>query len=460
MYPTPIPKILDALNGDLLRGPFNGVVTAVTTDSRGDVADHLFVPLVGEKFDGHEFIEDVASRGATGALTSKPISVDKLPAGFIVIRVADTLNAYQSLGTLNRKAFSGPVIAVTGSCGKTTTKNMIRNILDLKHKAVFTERNENNEIGAAHTLLRIDRDTNVVVLEMGMRGPGEIDQLAKMSLPTIGCITNVEKTHIGRLGSEEAIASAKGELLDSLSEGVGILNADNRWTPAMRCRLNGRLVTFGLEAAANVTAEDMHFSFDGVTFILKAGTSFFPVELSIPGKMNVYNALAAAACALEIGLGPDTVAEGLRRKIEESGRLRRLHSLRGNIILDDTYNSNPASLAMALEMLGNFPWSGRKVAILGDMLELGDYSASEHRRIGEQFVPAHAGALVAFGPEALHIAEGAMAAGMPEDSVLHAPDFETFAQDAKKRFQPSDLILVKGSRGMKMERIVDWLMEL
>ncbi len=448
-------QIIEATRGTLTRGSADGIViSGIQTDSRLDCSGSLFVPLAGETFDGHDFITPIAAKGALGCVASRDFDTSALPAEFFVIRVADTLAALQDISGAYRQQFDSAVIAVTGSCGKTTTKNMLRTMFSVAGDTVATAKNENNEIGVPYTLLRIASSTKYTVVEMGMRALGEISRLAQIAAPTHAVITNVEKTHIGRLGSEENIARAKGELIESLdSSGTAFLNADNIWTSELRRRTAATVITFGIEQG-DVRSENVKFSLDGISFDLLHPSGRMSVTLPLPGKAAVYNALSAAAAGLSLGLSPETITTGLAAPIGESGRLVKHVCDNGTVILDDTYNSNPASLSLALELLGGVAWHGRKVAVLGDMLELGDFSESEHFRVGAEFAAANTDLLVTMGTEAAHIAAGARGAA-PAMPVISFDTYELLADAASSIFKSGDLILVKGSRGMKMERIVN-----
>lgn len=452
MEAVPLEMIVETAGGKLLKGDRGTTVSGIVTDSRAACAGALFAPLAGEHFDGHDFIGKAAAAGAVGTLASRE-APPGLPEYFAVVRVEDTMAAYQAIGRANRKRYEVPVVAITGSCGKTTTKNLLANILFRKN-VVRTEQNENNEIGVPKTLLRMDGSTEAAVIEFGMRGPGEIAQLAGISLPTHGIITNIEPTHIGRLGSLEAIADAKGELLEFLGPNEkAFLNADNPWTPRLRSKTRAEIITFGVDSG-DVRVEGIAFEIERVDFTLLTPIGRIESTVPFPGRGTVYNAAAAAAAAISIGLSIDDIAEGLARPIEESGRMRSRRTPDGKLILDDTYNSSPASLRQALELLGSVKWDGRRVAVLGDMLELGDHSRDEHFKAGRDSVARNADLLVTFGPEARHIAEGAAEAGWGKDRCFSYEDFESFEGDAGRLFKPGDLILVKGSRGMKMEQIV------
>ncbi|MFA6451449.1 MAG: Mur ligase family protein, partial [bacterium] len=294
-----VKAIVEASGGLLLNGNSALRVSRIVRDSREDCSRALYVPLAGERFDGHDFIEQAAAAGAVGAFISKDIKAN-LPKDFILIRVADTLKAYQAVARASRLRYNVSVIAITGSCGKTSTKNLLSNVLG-NRKVARTEKNENNEVGVPLTLLRMDGETQAAIIECGMRAKGEIADLASIARPTHGLITNIESTHIGRLGSLEAIADAKGELLEALGrDNFAFLNADNAWTPRLMKKTEAKITTFGIEAG-DVRATDIHFSLDGARFTLETPAGTIEAGVPFPGRGTVYNAAAAAAVALSLG---------------------------------------------------------------------------------------------------------------------------------------------------------------
>jgi UDP-N-acetylmuramoyl-tripeptide--D-alanyl-D-alanine ligase len=459
MEPLTLGQLADATGGAVERGRADLLIRDITTDSRGECAGAFFVPLEGEKFDGHKFIADTARKGAIGcaAANGKSLGRARLPGDFAVLRVENTLRAYQDMGAAARKTLRAPVAAITGSCGKTTTKNMMRNVLARRWRVVATEKNENNEIGVPKTLLRAGADTGAVVLEMGMRGPGQIRELARIATPDIAVITNVEKTHIGELGSAEAIAAAKGELIEEAPQGSPVfLNADNPWTLWLAKRTRAAVVTFGINSG-HLRATDISCDFNGISFRVHGAGQPWHVRLPLLGRANVYNALAVISVALYLRMSVEEIKAGLFQDIAEQGRMRRIQTPGGSVIIDDTYNSNPTSLSFALQMLGELPWGGRRVAVLADMLELGEYSRQEHFDIGNKLVDGNCDLLIAIGPEAAQIAEGALESGMPGDMVVAVETIPLLKRRMGALFLPGDLILVKGSRGMHLEKVVEML---
>ncbi len=421
----------------------------VSTDTRKIKAGDLFLALYGEHFDGHNFVPEAIRRGASGVIISR--SLDFAAGQVHIFQVADTLQALQGLARFHRSRFQVPVIAVTGSNGKTSTKDMIAAVLGEAMSVLKTEANFNNEIGLSQTLLRLQSDHKAVVVEMGMRGMGEIAGLAAVALPTVGVVTNVGETHVERLGSIENIASAKSELIEALNDnGVAILNGDDIHVCGMRRKTAARAVTFGLQPEVDVRALQVEYVGGGVKFRCKAGERVFDVVLPIPGIHNVYNALAAIAVGLELGVTPETIARGLA--LYEPGKMRLNIRAYGDImVIDDTYNASPLSMAAAIDVLSTVA-KGRKIAAIGDMLELGSSGPAAHRKVGEQLAAIGTAAVVTVGDLAALAGETAMANGV--SAVITCRDHATAQRELEKILQPGDTLLLKGSRGMAMEKLL------
>jgi len=452
--------VLEATRGRLLaaaRATDGLSFSGVSTDSRTVRAGEIFVALQGERFDGHDFVGDAAKRGATAAIVSKPnVGVD--PAtGIALIQVQDTLEAMGRIAAAHRSRFTIPVVAVTGSVGKTTTKDMVAHILSQRLKVLKTEENYNNEIGVPLTALQLEPSHQVAVFELAMRGPGEIAYLARIVRPTIGVVTNVGVTHIERLGSAQAIAAAKAELLQEMgTDSVAILNADDEHSASLRGAAKGKVLTFGIERPADVTARDVTMGEMAASeFRIAAGNEQAPIRLRVPGRHNVLNALAAAAAALEAGATVADVRKGLESVTLGKHRLQVLRSARGFTILDDCYNANPASMVAALEVLGQIR-GDRRMAVLGDMLELGPHAAEMHRDVGREAASRGLALLVAVGDHAHHLREGALT-GMTPERVIVAGDVEQCPDIILQAARPGDAVLVKASRAMALERVVEKL---
>lgn len=459
MKKTTIGQLAKAVGGELLKGDPGTAVYGITTDSRDECAGCAFVPLVGEKFDGHDFVSAVSEKGATLVFWAREGMPD-VHGATAVIKVADALKAYQAAAMDNRNRCKAVVIGLTGSSGKTTTKALISNMLS-KRKTVATYKNENNEVGVPKTLLKINEDTEFAVVEMGMRARGEIAESASVALPDYGIITNVGVTHIEILGSELEIALAKGEILEFVKPGGKVfLNADNKWTEMLREKAGCEVVTFGMENG-DVRSSGEKYGIENVEFDVFAGAAKLRVKAGAPGKAGVYNGLCAVALGLELGLSPDEISECLSLPIAEEGRMKKVAAKNGALVLDDSYNANPCSMRMALDLLSKVEWNGRKVAVLADMLELGEHSRDEHYRLGLESAGGCADVLVTMGAHASEIARGAAESGaIKKENIFSFATFEELENKKSELFRSGDLALVKGSRGLKTERVVKMIAEM
>ena len=424
-----------------LRGPdaeFSGVSTDTRTLARGN----LFVALVGPHFDGHGFVSEAAGKGAIGALVSRDLEAD-----IAVVQVADTRLGLGQLAAHWRRQFQIPVIAVTGSNGKTTVKNMIAAILNVVGPTLSTQGNLNNDIGVPLTLLRLRQGDRHAVIEMGMNHPGEIDYLTKLARPTIALINNAAAAHLAGLGSVEAVARAKGEIYAGLAaDGIAVINADDAYAGLWReLAAPHRVITFGLDRPADVSAE---FQLDagGSTIHLKTPHGGISMRLSLLGRHNVMNALAASSASLAAGVSLADIQAGLEKLRSVTGRLEVKRGLNGARVLDDTYNANPGSLAAGVEVLKAA--SGERVLVLGDMGELGDAARDIHRRVGLLAKSLGIEQLYAVG-ELTQDAVEAFGKG-----AQHFTSHEALIENLRACLHAGMTVLVKGSRLMKMERVV------
>ncbi|MDQ7819785.1 MAG: UDP-N-acetylmuramoyl-tripeptide--D-alanyl-D-alanine ligase [Armatimonadota bacterium] len=446
-------EILRATGGVVLSGtPAGCVVTGVSTDSRTLRPGELFVPLRGPRADGHDFIADAVRRGAAAALCARP--VPDIPPGVLLVRVDDPLQALGHLARAWRRRLSVQVVGVTGSVGKTSTTQMCAAVLARRYRVAATREEWNAEIGVPLLLLGLRAHHQVAVVEMAMRGPGQISALVEMAAPSVGVVTAVGEAHLEFLGSVEAIARAKGELVAGLPpEGVAVLNRDDPLAWGLRTLCRGRVVGYGLSAGAEVTASDIRLDDGGTTFRLHAAGWTRQVRLSAWGRHTVSNALAAAAVGLVWGVSPDDIVAGLDAWRPPPMRLQPVRA--GDVlVINDAYNSSPRSARAALEVLAEVGRGRRRVAVLGEMRELGPRSADLHREVGA-LAARHADVVVAVGGGAGALAEGAVQAG--GRAVEYAPTVEEAARLAQALVRPGDVILVKGSRALRMERVVDAL---
>ena len=433
-------------------------IKGVSTDSRKIRQGELFVALRGDRFDGHDFVLDAISNGACGAVVERSVLESRYESlGKVrnLLPVEDTLFALQEMAHLHRQKFAVPVIGITGSNGKTTTKEMTASILKQKGPVLKNEGNLNNHIGVPLTLLKMEAVHRSAVVEMGMSAPGEIDLLARLVSPDIGVITNIGPAHLEFLGSMDGVAAAKAELLDNLAAGgTAVLNADDRYFEALSDRFSGRVLSFGMNAGAAVRAQDIRQGDDYTDFELVAQGAAARVRLRALGRHNISNALAAAAAALAAGMAVEAVKYGLDDFTPVSMR-SEVRVINGRTVLADYYNANPGSVKAALETLVTLRPGARSVAVLGDMLELGEQGAEEHREIGRFAARLGVDVIIAVGELSARILEGASDAGMPKSALFAATSHAEAAGLLTRQSRIGDAVLIKGSRGMKMEKILE-----
>ncbi len=423
--------------------PLTAQVNDITTDSRAVKPGNLFVALKGEHFDGHAFVAQSIEKGAIAAVVSQVTpEMESLP----VLQVADTLVAYQAIAHWWRQQFSIPIIAVTGSVGKTTTKELIAAVLSQHGTVLKTQANYNNEIGVPKTLLQLNAHHDFAVIEMAMRGPGEIALLTQIAEPTIAVITNVGTAHIGRLGSEAAIAQAKCELLAELSnQGVAILNHENPLLLKTAATVwTGKTITFGLDAG------DLCGQLNETHLTVRDRT----LPLPLPGRHNALNYLAAIAVAQTLGLDWSSLAQGIQVELP-SGRARRYHLSNNILILDETYNAGLESMLAALHLLADTPGQ-RHIAVLGTMKELGDRSVEFHHQVGQCVQSLKLDELLVLADEAEQKALLEGAASIPSQAFT---DHEAIAQYLHRTLKAGDRVLFKASRSVGLDRVVDQLQD-
>lgn len=479
-----VSRLLEETGGRLLAGDPTAMAQGVSTDSRTIQAGQLFVALYGPRFDGHDFVSQALGTeqiaGAAGAIIEPArcrAPLPPIPPGRFVIGVADTLVALQVLAQAHRARLRGiPLVAITGSNGKTTTKEMAAGILSRRFTVLKNEGNQNNTIGVPLTLLRLTPTHQAAVIEMGISEPGELSRLCEMAQPTIGVITNIGRSHLATLGDLEGVARAKGELLDGLhhgdgqGQGLAILNADDPFSLRLARRAKGPIMTFGMAQEADLRACDVRDlppvssgpgpggAGPGATFTLKAmGGSETEVRLSVHGRHNVLNAAAAAAVGVALQVDLMTIRRGLESfsPVLLRSELIEWHGLR---ILNDAYNANPDSMRVALETLVALKGSGRAIAVLGDMLELGGHETQAHRELGEQAARLGLEGLILLGESAGLVADGAVAGGLPAGCITRCDTHETAKAALEALARPGDICLVKGSRRMRMEKVVELLL--
>ncbi|MBF0425864.1 MAG: UDP-N-acetylmuramoyl-tripeptide--D-alanyl-D-alanine ligase [Magnetococcales bacterium] len=428
----------------------------VTIDSRQVVPGSLFVAIPGPRFDGHDFIAEAAAKGCAAAIVSRP---PEGPPPLPLLLVPDTQAALTRLAIAWRERVRPMVVAVTGSSGKTTVKEMIAACLAARGGVHATRGNLNNHLGLPLTLLAMPADCRVLVAEMGMSAAGEIRHLASIAPPDVAVVTSITAAHLEHLGSLENIARAKAELLEALApSGLGIIPGDAPFGDLLRAACRGCVRTFGLAATDPARAIDPRFEAGGQRFFLRLDPEGVTMEMRVrhPGRFMVANAVAAAAAAHAAGADPATIAAAIAAFQPAAGRGGIRQSRHGFSVVDDTYNANPGSMAVALESLSHLAPPGRRVAVLGDMLELGPTTRIIHAELATAVRQAQIDRLFTAGPcmAALHQA----VAGDADRSALHADDPAAWLGKIRSRIGAGDVVLVKGSRGMRMERIVQDLL--
>ncbi len=447
-------EVVKACRGELLAGDLDAKITGVSTDTRTIKKGDLFFALTGESSDGHKFLHDALAKGASGVVVSH-----KVECKCLAIRVADTLAALGDLAAYYRAKFNPTMVGITGSVGKTTTKEMVAAVAAARGPVLKNAGNFNNEIGLPLTLFQLSSKHKTAVVEMAMRGPGQIAYLAKIARPHIGVITNIHMSHIELLGTLDAIADAKGELLDYLPEdGAAILNADDAYFEYHSRRANCRVVSFGENPHADIRATSAGLDAHGCCkFHVDTSRGAFDVRIPVPGEHNIKDALAAIAVGEVLGIEHEAMQEALAAYKPPEKRSNVVPSRRGFVIIDDSYNASPASMHSALKTLSMME-GARKIAVLGDMLELGEHAVAAHTDVGRAVVENGVDMLVVVGELGKLIARAAIDAGMPVGSVLEFDDSWRAAKEIPGKLRERDVILVKGSRAMKMERVVEGLL--
>ena len=458
-------EVLAATGGTLLKGTTGWRVQRVCTDSRKVRKGDLFVALKGARFDGHRFLDEVFTRGAKGVVLEafpRRAKVDKLvPARSVpfVVKVADSLRAYQDLATFHRARFDIPVVAVTGSNGKTTTKEMVAKTLSQRWSLRKTAGNLNNRIGLPHTVLGLTAAHQAAVLELGVDAEGQTTRLAEIARPTIGLITNVGSDHLEFFGSVERSARAKAELLARLPRnGTVALNADDPYYEFFRRRARCSVVSFGLRGEADVRGSQIRRRGTRTEFRLHvAGRQrSHRLSLHVHGTHNVLNALAAIAVGHVLGLSVANMATGLSRFRPVAMR-SQVSSWQGIRVIEDYYNANPDSMKAAVTLLQEFGAGHRTIAVLGDMLELGTETRTLHREVGAFVAGSRVTLLVACGEFGRELARGASAEGMPSSRIFEARRTGDAVPVLRKLVEPGDVVLFKASRAMQFECLVDAL---
>ncbi|MDY6905297.1 MAG: UDP-N-acetylmuramoyl-tripeptide--D-alanyl-D-alanine ligase [Thermodesulfobacteriota bacterium] len=456
--------ITAATGGQSLCAGEDASFARVFIDSRKIEKNGLFVAIRGRHHDGHAFIPEVLKKGVRGVVIEKK-AIEKLIDDIKVlactcIAVEDTTRALGDMGRYQRQRINLPVVAITGTNGKTTTKEMVSLVLGRRYHVHATAGNRNNEIGVPLTLLKLDYTHEVAVIELGMNAPGEIKKLAEMCEPDIGAVLNVSSGHLAGVGDIDGVARAKAELVEALGpDASAVINADDPRVKKIAGEAKGKVVTYGVASDADVTAENIVKTGAGLSFDIQFadGHPGIPVQLPQFGDIMVSNALAAAAIGRLMDVPHDDIKAGLESFSPAPGRMNMIETGKHFYIIDDTYNANPGSMAAAISGLAALKGEGRGIMVVGDMFELGDYAESLHDETGRLAAKCGMDMLYVTGEFAEAMAQGAVSAGMAEEDVMIGTK-EEITQNLKATLQAGDWVLVKGSRGMNMETVVTALL--
>jgi len=454
-------EILEATKGDLLCGDVKHTFEGISIDSRTISANEIFIAIKGNVHDGHGFASNVITGGVRGLIISKDkvcdfADTDWQDKGIVCVKVNDTTKALGDLASFNRRRTNVSVVAITGSNGKTTTREMTASIVSMRYKTLSSKGNFNNEIGLPLTLLDLKSSHQWAVLELGTNRPGEINRLGEICTPDIGVITNIGFAHLEGLGSIEGVMNAKGELLKRIKpEGTAVLNADDSRVLYLSTKTARKVLYFGLSEDARIRALDINETATGISFTLALPEERIPIELRAPGRFMVSNALAAASVGYLIGLSSEEIKAGLEYFRPVKGRIN-IVDVRGVHIIDDTYNANPDSMKTAIRTLGSLKGNSRGILVAGDMLELGEHAESMHRKTGSLAVRSNIARLYVTGEFAETVADGARKENKNSMDIFIGSRKEIL-EDLKKWLLPGDWVLVKGSRSMGMEKIVEGL---
>jgi UDP-N-acetylmuramoyl-tripeptide--D-alanyl-D-alanine ligase len=451
MNPLPLSQIAQLAGGSISSGDQTVAVNKVSTDSRTLKSRELFVALRGENFDGHNFVGTAAQIGAAGAIVESTWS-GEIPENFALIRANDTLQAYQDLAANYRKSLRLKVVAITGSNGKTSTKDFTAAVLAHRFRVTKTEGNFNNHVGLPRTILAATSADEIGVWEIGMNHPGEIATLAKVATPDVAIITNIGVAHIEFMGSREKIAEEKGSLAEAIgTEGTIILNADDSFTRTIASRARGKVILAGI-SSGSIRAGEISQSGTGADFTILEGAHRCRAQLSVPGSHMVQNALLAIAAGRAFGLSLEECAAGLAAAPLTKAR-SQIKDIGGVKFLDDSYNANPDSMKAALRTLVELDADGKRIAVLGEMRELGDQSERGHREVGETAAALKVDQIIAIGDVAAAIADAARQAGLRKTTIVNSTS--EAAELLREIAAPGDLILIKGSRAARTEEVIE-----
>ena len=455
-------QLAAACGGELVN--CDGDITAadVVTDSRKAAEGTVFVALRGEKFDGHNFVAHTFESGAVCCVVDKAFDNAK---GYSVIVVDDTYKALRDIAAFYRSRFHIPSVAITGSVGKTSTKDMVSCVLGARYNVLKTEGNFNNEIGLPLTAFRLDNSHELAVFEMGMSAFGEISRLTRIAAPETAILTNIGFSHIEHLGSQENILKAKLEVLEGMPEdGTVILNGDDPYLRGAVETVPCETLTYGIESKdCDITATNIEKSHNGTAFEVKVDGQVYKAKINAPGVHHVYNALAAILAGIKYGMTMEDIIRGIG-EFHPLGLRQNIEELSRYVLIKDCYNASPTSMKSGLEVLSvtlpkDKSAASRKVAILGDMLELGKFSDEAHIEVGRLAAQYGPECLIAVGPHSKKIAEGAIDNGFNSSEIYVFYDNNTAMEHIMDILQPNDVILLKASRGMCLEQIAEFIAE-
>ena len=456
-------EIITATGGTLVKGNPEAVFEGLSSDSRYVEEGNLFIALTGDRFDGHDFIPDAVKKGAAGLLLRR--GTGEVPQDVLnqvcVILVDDTLTALGDIAGMWRNRFTIPVAAVTGSSGKTTTKEMIATVAGLSGKVLKSRGNYNNLVGLPLSLLELNDRHEMVVVEMGTNRRGEIARLAAIANPDIGVITNIGPAHLEGFGSLDVVMEEKGDLFFNMKDsGVAIINRDDPFSRVLADRWTGRNISFGIDENAFVRAESIFMRNEGgVSFTLTMGGTGKGIDMTVVGKHNIYNALACAAVCRAMDIEYDLICEGLSAFRQVQGRMD-VHRLKmGGTVIDDTYNANPASTMEALKTLNDLKGKNESIVIFGDMLELGEDAEKLHEEVGRAMVDTDVDRLFLRGDFSGSVARGAIEEGFRKDHIYFVETPDKMMKMLRSLLREGDWVLIKGSRNMKMEEFLNAIIE-
>lgn len=461
--PVPVPLtaryVAEAASGRIVSGDADRPFAGVSTDSRAIAAGTLFIALKGDRFDGHAFLREAVAGGATGLMVSREPDV---PVDATVIVVRDTLAALQQLARSVRQSSGTRVIAITGSAGKTTTKEVTADLLSLRYRVFRNRGNLNNHIGLPLSLIELRHAPDLAVVELGMNHAGEIRTLVGIAEPDVRVWLNVGDAHIGHFGTRDAVADAKAEILEgATAAALVVANADDPLVMTHMRGIAARVVTFGESTAADVRATAVFDrGFDGVMAEVHTPAGSTTLTVPLPGRAYLWNVLAALAVALHFDVPLAAIAEHVARLRPMARRGLTTRTPRGLRVVDDSYNASPAAVRAALVSLAKTPTPGRRVAVLGEMRELGDHAVPLHRECGEAAARAVDVLVVVGGDPARALAQAAQDAGLPVGAIHSFPTSVAAADAIEGIVAPGDLVLVKGSRGVRTDVVADRLLEV